>query len=293
MPLNPLSLTWTLLDSPGLSLRNSLNKCWFHSTLHLLTNIPSLRASCSSKNVGHFEKSFLAALSAIFSTRQANVVNSFFHLVKDFSGVNNRYGQVAVPDFIEYLCSKSPILSSVTKFTFLSKLTCSNCKWISERKCNDYSLKLHLDGKAHVSLIDLVNLNSNAVLSGVDAVFCGHCKVKTSQKQARDYDNPDLLMLEIVRVTKLKNNWIKNSAPLSFDSKNLQLPGFLRPYRVVGSCHHRGSLEGGHWITKILTKRGWFEMDDLQRKCRKISSPGVNDESVSILLLIAEDKFRI
>ena len=29
---------------------------------------------------------------------------------------------------------------------------------------------LHLDGKAHVSLIDLVNLNSNAVLSGVDAV---------------------------------------------------------------------------------------------------------------------------
>jgi len=28
-------------------------------------------------------------------------------------------------------------------------------------------------------------------------------------------------------------------------------------------------------------------MDDLQRKCRKISSPGVNDESVSILLLIA------
>ena len=96
----------------------------------------------------------------------------------------------------------------MTKFTFLSKLTCSNCKWISERKCNDYSLKLHLDGKAHVSLIDLVNLNSNAVLSGVDAVFCGHCKVKTSQKQARDYDNPDLLMLEIVRVTKLKNNWM-------------------------------------------------------------------------------------
>src|SRR6185437_9775584 len=83
------------------------------------------------------------------------------------------------------------------------------CKWISERKCNDYSLKLHLDGKAHVSLIDLVNLNSNAVLSGVDAVFCGHCKVKTSQKQARDYDNPDLLMLEIVRVTNLKITGLK------------------------------------------------------------------------------------
>jgi hypothetical protein len=140
--VNPLSLTWTLLDSPGLSLRNSLNKCWFHSTLHLLTNIPSLRALCSSKNAGYFEKRFLAALMAIFSTRRADVVNSFFHLVKDFSGVNNRYGQVAVPDFIEYLCAKSPIVSSVAKFTFLSKLTCSNCKWISERKCNDYSLKL-------------------------------------------------------------------------------------------------------------------------------------------------------
>src|SRR5437870_7214196 len=70
VPLNPLSLTWTLLDSPGLSLRNSLNKCWFHSTLHLLTNIPSLRALCSSKNAGYFEKRFLAALMAIFSTRR-------------------------------------------------------------------------------------------------------------------------------------------------------------------------------------------------------------------------------
>jgi ubiquitin C-terminal hydrolase len=137
----------------------------------------------------------------------------------------------------------------------------------------------------------VVNLNSNALLSGEDAVFCGNCNMKTSQKQARDYDNADLLMLEIVRVTKLKNNWIKNSAPLSFDTKNLQLPGFLRPYRVVGSCHHRGSLVGGHWITKIQTQKGWFEMDDLKRKCRKVGSPGVNDESVSVLLLIAEDRF--
>ena len=28
---------WSLLDLPNLSLKNSLNKCWFHAGLHLLT----------------------------------------------------------------------------------------------------------------------------------------------------------------------------------------------------------------------------------------------------------------
>jgi hypothetical protein len=36
---------WSVLDSVGLTLRNSRNNCWFHSTLYLLTGVPSIRLS--------------------------------------------------------------------------------------------------------------------------------------------------------------------------------------------------------------------------------------------------------
>ena len=34
---------WSILPSPGLSLVNTLNKCWFHASLHFLSCIPYLR----------------------------------------------------------------------------------------------------------------------------------------------------------------------------------------------------------------------------------------------------------
>lgn len=137
---SPVTTSWALLASPGLPLRNSLNKCWFHAALHLLTVIPPLRAKCESiTRTRTFENRFLAAVRAIYFTRQRNAVDSFFPLVRDFTGLNNRYGQVAVPDFIDHLCLKSPILSSLLKFNFLSKLVCSKCQWVSERMTNDIS----------------------------------------------------------------------------------------------------------------------------------------------------------
>ena len=71
--------------------------------------------------------------------------------------------------------------------------------------------------------------------------------------------------------------------------KDLKLPGFLRSYSVVGSCHHRGSLNSGHWITKVLTSKGWFDMDDLRSDSLPSGPPGVNDASVSFILLIAHE----
>ena len=286
---------WTLLNLPGLPLRNSLNKCWFHAGLHLLTAIPPLRTLSLSppRGIRTFERRFLAAIHAIFVTRRPTVVDCFFSMVRDFTGVNNRYGQVAVPDFIEHLCANSPNVSPVVKFTFSSKLTCSKCHWVSEQVYNDVSLKLHLPpGCTYASLSDLVNFNSNAVLAGNDAVFCGNCRTKTSQIVSRYY-NPDMFIMEVVRVTEhSRNNWVKNNAPLSFDLKDLNLSGFNRRYNVVGTCHHRGSLDGGHWFTKVLTSKGWFEMDDLKRNCLQATPPGVNDDSVTIILAIAEDKLR-
>ena len=60
-------------------------------------------------------------------------------------------------------------------------------------------------------------------------------------------------MIEIVRATEGKNVWIKNNSWISFDDTKLSLPGFDRSYNIVASCHHRGSLNGGH-LTKNSNK---------------------------------------
>ena len=258
---------WTLLDSPGLPLKNSLNKCWFHAGLHLLSTIPPLRALCISlpRQVKTFEQSLLVAIYAIFQSRRPADVSSFFHSVRDFTGIDNRYGQVAVPDFIEHLCARSSRLSSVVSFMFSSKVSCSKCNWVSETLCSDVSLKLHIPSDCiNISLRDLVEHNSIANLAGDNAVYCGTCKVKTSQKVSRSF-NPDLCLVEVIRVTKSSRyGWAKSNASLSFPLTDLVLPGFERGYRVVGTCHHQGSLNSGHWITKICSNQGWFELDDLR-----------------------------
>src|SRR3954447_13677055 len=88
-----------------------------HAALHLLSAIPALRSLCllPPKGLTTFETSFLSAVRAIFHSRRPADVSSFFPLVRDFTGINNRYGQVAVPDFIEHLCQRSSNLSKVVK----------------------------------------------------------------------------------------------------------------------------------------------------------------------------------
>jgi hypothetical protein len=284
---------WTLLELPGLSLRNSQNKCWFHAALHFLTAIPMLRSRCLSSTHGlsMFEKRFFGAIRGIFSTRSRNEVDRFFPLVRDFDGVNRRYGQVAVPDFIEYLCSHSVNLSPLVTFTVSTQLQCSKCLWISQRSSKDVSLKLHLPpGGLDFTLADLADYNSRVVLTDNDAVFCARCNIKAPHTLSREY-NPDLFLVEVIRATESsRNTWLKNNASLNFPVTSLKLPGFPRTYRVASTCHHRGSVNSGHWLTKISTNTGWYELDDLVSRNLRTSPPGVNDTSVAIILLIAEDK---
>ena len=100
--------------------------------------------------------------------------------------------------------------------------------------------------------------------------------------------------MEIVRVTQSSpTTWRKNCASVSFDFKNLKLPGFDRLYKVVSTCHHHGSINSGHWFTKVLTQKGWFEMDDLKAKCSTTRPPGVTDNSVTLILMVGQNKLRV
>ena len=57
----------------------------------------------------------------------------------------------------------------------------------------------------------------------------------------------------------------------------MNLPNFSRFYRVLCTCHHRGSLSGGHWLTKACTTCGGSELNDLNAENASTNPPGAND----------------
>jgi len=127
-----------------------------------------------------------------------------------------RYGQIAVPDFIDFLCTRVPKVNQSLSFRYFTRLQCSKCKWLSEIPTNDASLKLYIPtGWTKASLAQLVQYISRSTLRGSEAVICGNCKIKTEHTSSR-YSDPDVFMIEIIRVTEVKQRWTKRTIPISF-----------------------------------------------------------------------------
>lgn len=127
-----------------------------------------------------------------------------------------------------------------------------------------------------------------ASLDKDNTVHCSKCGGKTLHSYSRSC-NPDVLFIELFRVSTTPRGMVKNTDPISFPT-DLMLTGFSRRYRILGSAHHRGSLRSGHWFTKLCTTHGWLELDDLKRNHLPTDPPGLCDRSVAVLLLVAADQ---
>ena len=55
---------WSILDFPGVALKNTLNKCWYHACMHFLSAIPALRILCLSSSWA--SNSFFSILVMLF-----------------------------------------------------------------------------------------------------------------------------------------------------------------------------------------------------------------------------------
>ena len=201
-----------LLDSPGLPLTNSLNKCWYHSSLQLLTTIPAIRQYLQAgESKSPFYAGFKDAIHAIANVQNAFPVGAFFKLVKDFSGINNRYGQIAVPDFLEYLATQLPDVFKLARSVTNTKLQCLRCNWVSYSTSEDMLLKLYIPPETtkRISLTELFTYNFITTLPE-RSVHCGKCLRKTSQKSSKELFS-DLVCLELIRVTERKGS---NSMPV-------------------------------------------------------------------------------
>ena len=287
-------LNWNLLTSPGLSLRNEKNNCWYHATLHFLSVFPPFSESLNyNEQVSEFPRRFTDAISAIVRKQNLTPINHLFELIKDFQGVNNRYGQIAVPDFLEYLSTQITSLFDLVRFQLTTKLQCLKCKWISYRISHDLLFKLYIPpgSKTKCSISQLFDYNTSADFLD-QSISCGKCCQRTGHQLSYEHQS-DIIMLEIIRVSEKKRGnritWRKNMLPISFPTSGISVPGTDRKYQVVASCHHRGTLRSGHWITKLMiADRNWHEFDDLRSDIFVTQAPGVNDSSVVVLFLRAE-----
>ena len=140
------------------------------------------------QDINDFERVLFNALRSIFHTLSISSVNAFFPLVRDCNAANHRYGQIAVPDFLEFLCNRSPLLLRNLESKYFTRLQCYGCKWISSNPVKDVSLKLYLPSNSKsTTLEDLVDYNSRVVLKDDDAVFCRNCNTKRAHSSSRDY----------------------------------------------------------------------------------------------------------
>jgi len=220
-------------------------------------------------------------------------VGAFFNLVKDFSGINNRYGQIAVPDFLEYLATQLPYVFNLARSVTNTKLQCLRCNWVSYSTSEDILLKLYISPGTtkRISLSELFTYNFITTL--LESSVHGQCLRKTSQKSSKELFS-DLVCVELIRVTERKGLnslpvWSKNNIPVTFPTRRIVIPGSTRKYRVIGTSHHKGSFNGGHWVTRICSNNDtWFEAGDLKGRMYKAGPPGVGDSSVVVLVLIAE-----
>ena len=180
--------------------------------------------------------------------------------------------------------------------TINKKLQCAQCQWISSTLSEDVLFRLYIPPglRNSISLTELLAYNSRTILQGSNAVWCGRCNTNTKKVDTRE-SSSDIILLEIIRVTNKSEDprhptWSKNSIQITFPVSDVILFG-SRKYNLAGTCHHRGSLKCGHWLTKLCLNDGsWYELDDLKPKHFKSPPPGSSDSTVVVLLFLAADK---
>jgi ubiquitin C-terminal hydrolase len=199
---------------------------------------------------------------------------------------------VAVPDFLEYLSDSATEIFNPIRSNVFTSLQCQRCKWVSISMTSEVLIKLYLpDSRQSISLAEVLAFNSVTKISEAFGVHCAKCGIKTAHSSQREHHS-DILIFEIIRVTKAKRNWAKHSIPISFPVNGLMLPSSDRKYNVIGTCNHTGSIRSGHWFTKLRMRDDrWFALDDLQSSHSVVDPPGLNDTSTVLLVLLANDSY--
>lgn len=287
---------WKLLTALGPRLRNSRNNCWFHASLVFLGQIPSVRERCllcvsRGGLVGLVAQSILAVCDR---ARSPSCLEKLFDVVKDFSGVANRYRQNSAADFIDYIVLAVPtIFSDFTSYS--NTLKCLDCKWVSIKTATEPTYKLYFTDPSPptIRLQDLVFENSVNILRQSNKAFCGHCNRNTDQSSSCSFLGK-VIILELMRVIISNNLPRKCSTSVTFSLHDyVTLPGSVERFRIVGVCHHSGNVKSGHWFSGITLDNGsWFMIDDLSVHRPFSSVDHSSSKTITLLLLIADSMFK-
>lgn len=301
--------------------KNEDNKCWFHSTLHLLASIPNYFTSLPS-DLNELELLLYESVRVILRNEIENehVLRAFYEFIKNYNiHQEKEYDKTEIVTFLQYLISRSPHLKRLLEFEFPNLLECSRCKASRVVETDDKyydCLHLHLPrySSTSVSLIDLVDHETKYQLID-DEVFCEKCgqKTETWQKKSRRA-NPSLLLLVIGRIKITNTDCLKLKSPpkkkrkttasfqiknkkkkkqnlillrnkINFPITNIKFEQFSKIYDVLATIHGGSPGKNGHFWCISRGPKGWIDNDDLKDVAIETEAPGTEDSTVCLILL--------
>ena len=174
----------------------------------------------------------------------------------------------------KFISSSHSVITNLFSGLYYSKITCSECKSITNsfEPFTMMSLETKENGETTLeeSLKSFVN---DELLTGDNQYFCCECQKKVdATKKMHIWAPPNVLVIQLKRFKNDKHIATKTSSKVVFPIENLDLKDYMSElftvdktkYDLVAISEHRGSCNCGHYVaySRNSINNEWYEFND-------------------------------
>ena len=282
-------------------LQNHGNTCFFNSALQNIMRCSVFVNIISDLQIDH---ELINIFKEIFEDYKKNTNSSIspINLVRYYANLNKKYSigsQDDADEVITYLIGeiddiikkkikegriknfviKGDItLDKVIDYLFAiylkTTIKCLKCSTVSTNVAKDYKLSLGLSSNKLNEIIN--NISDPETLNGENQYYCDKCKTNTDAiKSDKIVSTPKYLHVQLKRFKHQGRRSSKNDDDIEIPT-TLKLPTGIE-YKLRGSVHHMGSINGGHYIynynkNKNENFKDWICLDDSGVSTKDVSS---------------------
>ena len=257
------------------------NTCYFNSIIQCLLQVPQLSNYIMSKRdfVSLFLKEY-QLFARSFWLDKNNMIEDHSKIIElfieQYPQFNNADQHDCQETFIFLLdIFEKEIKDFIDEVFYFDSIQETVCKSENSKKIEKTNITMLFPEKQEQCLLDLIKKNQEwDVLEGfVDSKDHRH-HVATTRTLFNT--SPRILVFSI----KMYTRKYKTSLPETFDLNNFIHPDskckkLKNNYYLFGACSHKGSLNGGHYISYTRHKGDWYIKDDT--RCKKIEKVNLCD----------------
>lgn len=273
---------------PAAGLKNKGNTCFFNATLQCLLSIPGFvvyfrgGVFTAKQPVSKCLQMFLSDYSCSQVIDPQPLIKVLSKRLKIFNGMQQDAHQF-LEGFLEILCeenttktddckkgdykkdanSKSSTMASTTENSFFDlfkivnedRIVCEDCRYTNKVQTSMCSKYLFMHDSVQKSLA--VYLTSPDSVSSDSPWTCPQCSARNSVLiHHRISSTSDYL---IIHLNRFNEHLQKNYSPIIVDEEICINNTY---YYNIGVVCHSGNVNGGHYYSKGLRNKKWYEFND-------------------------------